>query len=191
MSAIAVAGIAISRLHQSGWHGAIQQKGRSGSSNVGVIHGGTATNVVADSVHLQAEARSHDPEFRAQIVRRIEEAFASAAQEVRNVRGDVARVTFDGRLDYEAFCLPTHHPCVSLAQDAVRFVGREPELAVANGGLDANWLTVRGIPTVSLGCGQLRQHTADEALDLDEFHAARDIAMRLATSEREADDGTR
>ena len=38
--------------------------GNFGTSNVGFIHGGEATNVVTDRVSLRAEARSHDPEFR-------------------------------------------------------------------------------------------------------------------------------
>ena len=65
---------------------------------------------------------------------------------------------------------------------AVRAEGHEPELAVSNGGLDANWLTARGIPTVTLGCGQRNIHTAKEELDLADFHLARRIALRLATA---------
>jgi tripeptide aminopeptidase len=54
-------------------------------------------------------------------------------------------------------------------------------MAVTNGGLDANWLTVHGIPTVTLGCGQRNIHTVAEELDIAEFHTARRIALRLAT----------
>ena len=58
----------------------------------------------------------------------------------------------------------------------------KPELAVTNGGLDANWLTAHGIPTVTLGCGQRNIHTAAEELDIAEFQQARRIALRLATA---------
>jgi tripeptide aminopeptidase len=181
INAIAAASLAISQLQQTGWLGAIWQNGSLGTSNVGVIHGGSATNVVADRVRVLAEARSHDAGFRKQIVRQIETAFQSAADQVRNDQGEAAQIKIDGRLDYEAFCLPTDHPCVRAAQQAVHRVGREPELVISNGGLDANWLSARGIPTVSLGCGQLGQHTLEEALDLGEFHVACDVAMELAT----------
>ena len=60
--------------------------------------------------------------------------------------------------------------------------GYEPELAISNGGLDANWLTAHGIPTVTLGCGQRNIHTVREELDIAEFHLARRIALRLATA---------
>lgn len=32
------------------------------TANIGKFHGGSATNIVADEVILEAEARSHDPE---------------------------------------------------------------------------------------------------------------------------------
>ncbi len=59
--------------------------------------------------------------------------------------------------------------------------GEKVDYAIAKGGLDANWSTARKIPTVSLGCGQHAIHTADEWLDLDVFHRARQITLRLAT----------
>jgi tripeptide aminopeptidase len=57
----------------------------------------------------------------------------------------------------------------------------EPDYAIANGGLDANWLTAHGIPTVTLGCGQNDIHTVDEWLDVDEFQKACRVALRIAT----------
>lgn len=182
VNAITVAALAIAALQRDGWHGRIVQDAGEGTSNVGVIAGGTATNVVPDRVQVWAEARSHQPSFRRRIVRQIEQAFRRAARDVRSASGDSARVRITGRLDYESFCLPTDHPCVQAATGAIRALGREPQLAVANGGLDANWLTARGIPTVSLGCGQMHPHTLDEALDVDQFAEACRLALHLATA---------
>lgn len=181
VSAIAVAGLAIADLHRNGWHGAIQQGGRQGTSNIGVISGGAATNVVADRVTLRIEARSHDAAFRDRIVREIKEAFQRAARTVKNVKGRCAKVRFDGGVDYEAYLLDSRHPAVTLVEQAVRDCGANPEHAVTNGGLDANWLVAHGIPTVSLGCGQKNQHTVEESLDLKDFLLACQVALRLAT----------
>ena len=52
-------------------------------------------------------------------------------------------------------------PSVRAAAAAIEAAGGVVDYAVANGGLDANWLTAHGIPTVSLGCGQNSIHTAD------------------------------
>ena len=71
VSAIAIASLAIADLVKGGWHGLVSKKEGDGTSNVGVISGGEATNVVTDHVHIRAEARSHDPKFRQRIVNEI------------------------------------------------------------------------------------------------------------------------
>jgi tripeptide aminopeptidase len=181
VSAIAIASLAVTALVTGGWHGLIMKDGRAGTSNVGVIHGGEATNVVTDHVQIRAEARSHDASFRQRIVKEIRAAFERAAATIRNTAGKTGRVQFDGSLDYESFRLAEDEPCVAAAAAAIEAEGLKPELAVTNGGLDANWFTEHGIPTVTLGCGQRNIHTAREELDIAEFHQARRIALRLAT----------
>ncbi len=182
VSAITIASLAIAQLHQDGWHGKIVKGKRQGTSNIGVIHGGEATNVVTPQVELRAEARSHDPAFRQEIVRAIERAFQKAAKSVRNVAKAGGRVDFDGELHYEAFQLADEDPSILAAEAAIRAEGGQPYRAVSNGGLDANWMSARGIPTVTLGVGQVNPHTTDERLDLAQFHKGWRVALRLATS---------
>jgi len=184
VNAITTASIAVAQLHREGWLGRIEKNGRFGTSNIGVIHGGDATNVVTPAVELRAEARSHEPAFRRRITRAIERAFEKAARKVRNREGVCGDVRFEGGLDYEAFKLPDDEPCVLAAEAAVKQSGGEPYRAVCNGGLDANWLSARGIPTVTLGCGQENGHTASERMDLKQFHQACRIALRLARGVR-------
>jgi len=181
VSAIAIASLAITDLVDHGWHGRIEKGRQSGTSNVGMIAGGEATNVVADSVHIRAEARSHNAKFRERIVREIEKAFRKAALAIRNVAGTHGVVKFDGQLDYESFRLRRDDASVVAAAAAIEAEQGEPDYGLVNGGLDANWLSARGISTVTLGCGQNNIHTVDEWLNLTEFHRARRIAMRLAT----------
>jgi tripeptide aminopeptidase len=181
ISAISIAALAIAALQHDNWLGRIVKDGRHGTSNVGVIRGGEATNVVTPEVILHAEARSHDPAFRRRIARRIEQAFRQAAREVRNDKGKCGKAEFEGRLDYEAFVLPSGEPCLQAAEAAIRALGLEPELSVSNGGLDANWMAAHGIPTVTLGSGQMNPHTTAERLDLHEFRRSLQIALLLAT----------
>lgn len=184
ISAIAIASLAIADLVAEGWHGLVRKGKSRGTSNVGVIHGGEATNVVTDYVEVRAEARSHDPKFRVRILRAIERAFVSAARRVRSVRGARGKIRFESELAYESFRLPASEPCIAVAEAAVRAAGLEPFLAISNGGLDANWMVAHGIPTVTLGCGQMNIHTVDEQLDVDAFQDACRIALRLATDVR-------
>jgi tripeptide aminopeptidase len=181
ISAISIAALAIADLTTNGWHGLVEKDGKRGTSNVGVISGGTATNVVTDLVTLRAEARGHDPKFRQRIINEFEKAFDRAVKKVRNSNDETGKVTITGRLDYESFLIPIKDPVVQAAQEAITAEGITPEINISNGGLDANWLTAHGIPTVTLGCGQNSIHTTEEWLDLAEFHRARRVALRLAT----------
>jgi tripeptide aminopeptidase len=181
VSAIAIAGLAIADLHRNGWHGQVVKPEGTGTSNVGVIQGGEATNVVTDHVAIRAEARSHNPEFRKRIVDEIEVAFQRAAAEVRSVEDRAGSIEFERRMDYESFELAAEEPCVLAAEAAVQAVGLAPVRAISSGGLDANWMTERGLPAVTLGCGQVAPHTVAEALDIREYEHACRIGLRLAT----------
>jgi tripeptide aminopeptidase len=182
VSAIAIASLAIADLARDDWHGLVLKGKHRGTTNVGYIHGGEATNVVTDRVSLKAEARSHDPQFRAKIVAQIEKAFQSAAKEIKSSEGRRGSVRIEGRLDYESFLLDGKSECVRLAEAAVTAVGRTPLQSVSNGGLDANWLNAHGIPTVTLGCGQMNVHMTSETLDLAGYRDACRIALALATT---------
>jgi tripeptide aminopeptidase len=181
VSAIAVAGLAIADLQRNGWLGRIAKKQGKGTSNIGIIEGGDAVNVVPNRVTLRAEARSHDKRFRKQVLDQFIQSFETSARRVRNDAGKCASVQIDHHLDYEAFELKHDAPAVREAQAAVADVGGEAILNVCNGGLDANWLSAAGIPTVTLGAGQLNAHTVDEALHIASFHVACRVAVRLAT----------
>lgn len=188
VSAIGIASLAISDLIKNGWHGKIEKstpngKIKTGTSNFGTIEAGEATNVVAEKATIHVEARSHDPKFRARIVREIQTAFKQAAKQVKSSEGKVGSVHFDGKLNYESFLLKKNEPTVLVAKRAIESCGSDVSYRIANGGLDANWITDHGIPTVTVGCGQHDIHTIKEFLDIDEFQFARRIAWNLATQE--------
>lgn len=183
VSAIAIASIAIADLHRNGWHGLIVKGRKRGTSNVGVINGGEATNVVTPLVKLRAEARSHDPVFRKRIVEEIRKAFERASRELKNSTGQRGQVRFHSELKYEAFKLSEDEPTVQAASAAIIAAGLTPELRISNGGLDANWMTAHGIPTVTLGCGQSGIHTPSETLNIPSYLTACRIALRLAAGQ--------
>ena len=53
---------------------------------------------------------------------------------------------------------------------------------VTNGGLDANWTTRNGIPTVTFGAGQNNVHTVEEFVDLANFTDGCRLALALAVA---------
>ncbi len=183
VSAVAIAALAIADLTANGWHGLINKGRNQGTSNVGVISGGEATNVVTPHLSLRAEARSHDPVFRRRIVEAYRKAFQKAAKSIKSSDGKSGRIVFNADLKYESFRLDTGEPVVALAKNAISAVGLTPELCVGNGGLDANWMVAHGFPTVTLGCGQHDIHTTQEWLDVSSFLTGFPICLLLASGQ--------
>lgn len=182
VNAAAIASLAIADLTRDGWHGQIVKGRRTGTSNIGVITGGDATNVVMPSLKIRAEARSHDSRFRQKIVDQIRKAFEKAARELKNASGRRGSVRIESSLKYDSFKLSNDTPSVLVAMAAIESLGMPAETRVCNGGLDANWMTAHGIPTVTLGCGQQGIHTVDEMLHIESYLQACRIGLALATS---------
>ena len=85
-SAAVIASKAVASLYENGWHGDVKKGKKTGTSNIGVVEGGDATNVVMPLIKLRAEARSHDAAFRKKIATEFEKAFKAAATSVKMQR---------------------------------------------------------------------------------------------------------
>ncbi len=179
VSAILVASKAIARFSEQGYFGLIEKDGRKGTSNVGVIQGGEATNQVTDRLRIKGESRSHDPEFLKEITGAIENAFLDAAASVTSTDGRSGKVTFNRHEDYHAFKISEDEPAVARTRAAQEALGLTCRPHVTNGGLDANFFNVKGVPTVTLGAGQHNPHTPEEYADLDEYLTCCRLALRI------------
>jgi tripeptide aminopeptidase len=189
ISSTMVLALAMAEVFEGGWFGKVRKDGREGTSNVGFVgtaegkSAGDATNVVTDFVHVKGESRSHDAKFVREITAAFKTAFTNAAAKVKDHEGRTAKVKFTSRLDYLPFRLKPDAAVVGRAEAAIRAIGREPNLRVTNGGLDANWMVKHGIPTVTFGAGQNEIHTVKEYVDLTEFESGCRVALALATAE--------
>ncbi|MEZ6049010.1 MAG: M20/M25/M40 family metallo-hydrolase [Planctomycetaceae bacterium] len=181
VNALVVASLALADLEKNGWHGLVEKGNQRGTSNAGIVTGGNATNVVMSQLTLHAEARSHNPKFRQRIVDQWKKAFEKAVQSLKNVQGQTATLSFETYLKYESFQLKDSEPCLQAAKAAIEKIGLKPLSVIANGGLDANWMTEFGFPTVTLGAGQMNPHTVREELFIPSFLTACEMGRILAT----------
>jgi tripeptide aminopeptidase len=181
VSAAMIAALAFADLQRNGWFGLVKKRGVRGTSNVGTLHGGTATNVVMDRLTLDAECRSYSVPLRNRIARAYQKAFERAASQLSNADGRRGSVKFHCVKKYEAFKLPKRDPSVLEVQRALRSLGLRPVLEYSNGGLDANWLAVHGIHSPTLGAGSCDAHTVGEKLIVDQYLRGALVALRLAT----------
>ena len=182
VSAAVIMATALAELNAGGWHGPIYKDGAQGSANTGIVSGGQGSNVVMPALNILAEARSHDRDFRNEIISRWQSAFKAAASVVTNDKGETGSVTFGPGPAYEAFALADDEPVVAMTLAAAKRVGFEITPVSNNGGMDANWITAHGIPAVTIAVGQRRVHTADEWIDLADFEKACRLVIELGTN---------
>jgi len=180
-SAIVAAAQGVNALQKAGLLGSFLHNGDQMSANIGMISGGVGINIVPETVQLHGEVRGHDALAREEVIQSIHSILESSARQVSNGHGCTATSEMTSLTAYHAFVLDNSDPSVLFAEQAIRDAGGVPWRAVANGGTDANWLTRRGSPTVSLGAGQVRAHATNDAVDLAEYRLACRIAIRLAT----------
>jgi tripeptide aminopeptidase len=142
--AAAVAGMELGRLDQET------------TANIGVIEGGTASNVVPGRCRIEGEARSVDGPRAARTVGAMVDACTWAAGEHDcDLDIDVNEMFRGYRLDESS--IP-----VRVAEAALRAVGEEPVLRATGGGSDANALIAAGFECVLLANGTEANHTPEE-----------------------------
>ncbi len=179
ISAGLIASKAMAAIAEKGYFGRIAKGNRKGTSNVGAMNGGEASNQVMDHIVLTGECRSHNPAFLEQIVKIHKTSFEQAAKSVVNDAGKCGKVKFSTVSDYNAFRLKKSEPCVKMASQAVEAVGLKPNPLVMDAGLDANNFNEKGLPTVTLGTGTHHFHTVDEYVDIKEYLTACNVLLNI------------
>ena len=150
------------------------------TSNVIIIAGGAATNVVPNECVVRGEARSLDDaaldETTGAIRRCFQEAAASATA---TVAGKLHRAWIEERSgrEYESMHVPDSDPLVRALLGAAVSAGTSVTTASIGGGSDANVFNRRGIDAVNFGTGMRDIHTVNEWLDLADFYACADVVL--------------
>jgi len=168
ISAIQVAADAISRMRL----GRIDEET---TANLGVINGGTATNIVCETIHIKGEARSRNMEKLNAQTKHMVNLFQEAATKFG------ARAHIATELIYPLMDVGETEPMVSICVDAAKAVGIEPAILATGGGSDTNILIGRGLNCVNLGVGMQKPHTTDEFIAVEDLYlSARYILAIIA-----------
>ena len=180
ISAVLIASKAMADIAERGYFGRIIKGNRTGTSNLGAMRGGEASNQVMDKAVLTGECRSHSAAFLEQIIRVYQSSFERAAKGVTNDAGKCGKVKFTTISDYRAFRLRKSEPCVRIASKAVQALGLEPNPLVMDAGLDANNFNEKGLPTVTLGTGSHNFHQIDEYVNIKEYQTICSVLLHIA-----------
>lgn len=141
--------------------------------NVGVISGGSATNVVPDEVKVEAEARSRDPETLDDLVKEMTAAFEAGAAEIG------AEVEIEVDRHYLGYEISQDDPLVKWAQEAADTVGFIPVIRPGAGGSDANIFNAKGLKSLVIGVGYYDPHSFDERIEVADMVRAAELAQAL------------
>ncbi len=148
------------------------------TANVGVIRGGTATNVVPERCRVEAEVRGISDELVETTLTEMIDAFQDAA--------DAAECDLDVTVEklFSGYRLKPGAPAVAHAELALRACGYEPRPIVTGGGADANAFIAAGYECVNLANGTERNHRPDERVSLDALEGMFEVAIALIEEAR-------
>ncbi|PTF03352.1 hypothetical protein BUY45_08785 [Staphylococcus devriesei] len=134
------------------------------TANIGKFHGGSATNIVADEVVLEAEARSHNDESINQQVTHMKDIFESTAKEL----GGEAHIRIEK--SYPGFKIEDNAEVTQYAINSAKELGLTGDTVIAGGGSDGSIINTFGIPTVILGVGYENIHTTSERISVQSLN---------------------
>lgn len=146
------------------------------TANIGVIHGGSARNVVADRVELVGEARSRNPRKLERQTRAMRQALERAAKPY------AAKVDVRTERAYNQYKFGKRDRLVKRVQNAIKNIGCTPQLAVTGGGSDANIYNAKRLKCVVTSVGYEHNHTSGEYIAITELLKAAELVVALATS---------
>ena len=153
---------------------------RETTANIGIIQGGTATNIVPNLVTVTGEVRSHDNKKLDKQVQHICHCFRQAAANYSLViEGEEKTPVVDIDINrvYQKMDVSSLAKITSLVDKAVSNLGYTIEHHTTGGGCDANYFNNNGVECVNLGTGMYELHTVNEYLVLDEFYRSADIVL--------------
>lgn len=143
------------------------------TANIGRFEGGQATNIVCDEVHILSEARSIiSAKLEKQTAHMVETFEKTAAAMGGKAETEV-------KLMYPGFSFDEDAEVVQTAMEAIRNVGREPELMTSGGGSDGNVFNGIGVPTVTLSVGYEEIHTKNERMPVEELNKLTELLIEI------------
>jgi len=143
------------------------------TANVGVITGGTATNIIPAECYLKCEARSRNQD---KLDKQRDHMIACFREEAA-----AAGVTVEIKTEnaYQAYELGMDDPVLTIGMAAAERIGLEPLLRVTGGGADANVFNTNGVPTTVLGCGMQNIHRHDEFVHISDMVKSTQLVVSI------------
>ncbi|MDY0292092.1 MAG: M20/M25/M40 family metallo-hydrolase [Desulfuromonadaceae bacterium] len=153
------------------------------TANIGVIHGGQATNIVAAMLEMLGEARSFSEE---KLQRQTEHMCTCLREAVRHYCGGspIPEVGVECEVieDYPLMNVSQDTPILQTLRDAAVTLGQTLEVGRSGGGSDANIFNAHGIATLNLATGMNKVHSTEEYIRVADLAAVAALLLEFVRS---------
>ncbi len=133
------------------------------TANIGIIHGGTATNIVCDRVEIEGEARSRQQSKLQAQTEHMKQCFEHAAEKFSG------QVEFNYEVEYPAFNVQMDSSVIDIMKAAADDCGIKFEAIVTGGGSDTNIINSKGIEAVDISVGMTNVHSVNEQISIKDM----------------------
>jgi tripeptide aminopeptidase len=145
------------------------------TSNIGIIKGGTATNVVPKEVVIHGELRSHDD----RALRHTKKEIFDTARKI--VKKNGAGIHISEHEEYQSYRIDAHDPFLEFIDGVAKSCRITSSQVITGGGSDANIFNKRGIKTINLSTGMQKVHSKEEYILLSDLYKGSLLVLRAIT----------
>lgn len=146
------------------------------TANVGIITGGSATNIICDKVEIKAEARSRNLKKLDAQTEHMKKCFEKACEKF----GGSADINIT--LEYPPFLIEKTDKIISFLENGAKNAGLELILEATGGGSDTNIINGKGIQAVDVSVGMDKVHSVEEQLRIDDLTKAAEFLIEIIKS---------
>jgi tripeptide aminopeptidase len=175
ISAIQLAARAIARLK-------LGRLDRESTANIGVIEGGTASNIIPEFLLLQGEVRSHTVRLLEEYTDHIRSVFQEEVDNWSDPAGIITErpsLSFKIIDDYPVMKLNRESTVIKRVEAAAASLGIELDYVIAGGGSDANIFNSYSLQCAILSTGMDRVHSTRETIKLSDMVHTANLIMAI------------
>lgn len=143
------------------------------TANIGIIQGGSATNIITERVYLKGEVRSRNREKIDALSLSMKETFEAVARQM----GGGCKVTIERH--YSGYRLKDESPVIQTALKSARNISLSPELKPTGGGSDASIFNEKGFPCAVLGLNYKEVHTPQEHIAIEDMVRSAEYVLAI------------
>ncbi|MDH4232982.1 MAG: M20/M25/M40 family metallo-hydrolase [Nitrospirota bacterium] len=145
------------------------------TANIGVICGGTATNVVPKEVVIHGELRSHDYKL-------LQDARGKMFDTARKIaKKNNAGMHIEEHEEYQSFKIDEADRFLKFMDSVVQGCGIKPIYTITGGGSDANIFNKQGIKTINMSTGMQKVHSHEEYILLKDLYNGSLVVLKAIT----------